>query len=218
MRLPAPLRAKRFRIEILRAAFPPGTPGVDRQRRAVGIAEVRGEGVPRAEVRRAGPIDSGCGAFDVRVGERSVPVRINATLEELDAGRPLGFSGCQELSLPAGPARLSVEPGTLTPYLLRLHSPGSFPRAPAPPGAVVSQGTATRGGRTGVRVALDAPGRLILAESFNRGRRASCDGRDLGEPSVGDAFGTAWNVPADCREVEITFAPNRWCTRATSCR
>ena len=74
---------------------------------------------------------------------------------------------------------------------------------------MLDAGTATRGGREGVRLDLGAPARLVLAESFNRGRRASCDGRDLGEPEVGALFGTAWRVPADCREVEIAFAPNR---------
>ena len=73
----------------------------------------------------------------------------------------------------------------------------------------MSAGTATRGGREGVRLALTGPARLILAESFNRGRRASCDGKDLGAPEVGDGFGTAWRVPASCRAVTITFAPNR---------
>ena len=127
-----------------------------------------------------------------------MPVRINATLEDLDAGRPLGFSGCEPLALPAGPARLSVEPGAAH----------AVPAAPALAGLLPARSGAAgrrrlagnrdpRRARRACRLALDAPGRLVLAESFNRGRRASCDGRDLGEPSVGDAFGTAWNVPAD---------------------
>jgi hypothetical protein len=77
------------------------------------------------------------------------------------------------------------------------------------PGRVVSAGTATRGGREGVELALNGPARLVLAESYNRGRRASCDGRDLGVPEVGGVYGTAWRVPKTCKHVEITFAPNR---------
>ena len=77
------------------------------------------------------------------------------------------------------------------------------------PGRVVSAGRATRGGREDVRLALTGPARLILAESYTRGRRASCDGEDLGVPEVGDGYGTAWRVPASCRAVAITFAPNR---------
>ena len=74
---------------------------------------------------------------------------------------------------------------------------------------MISAGTATRGGRKDVRLALTGPARLVLAESYTRGRRASCDGKDLGVPEVGDAFGTAWRVPASCKDVTITFAPNR---------
>ena len=81
--------------------------------------------------------------------------------------------------------------------------------ADAQPGRVVSAGRATRGGREDVRLALTGPARLILAESYTRGRRASCDGEDLGVPEVGDGYGTAWRVPASCRAVAITFAPNR---------
>jgi hypothetical protein len=36
--LPEPLRGRSFRLEILRAAFAPGTPGRIRQRRAVASA------------------------------------------------------------------------------------------------------------------------------------------------------------------------------------
>ena len=43
--LPAPVRGRDFRLDIVAAAFPPGTRGRERQRRAVGIAEVRGAGV-----------------------------------------------------------------------------------------------------------------------------------------------------------------------------
>ena len=208
VRLPAPLRAKRLRIEILGAAFAPGTPGVTRQRRAVGIAELRGAGVPRVAVPRRGALSGECEAFSVAVGGASVRLRVAGTIEDFDAGRPLRASGCGTLALPAGPARVDAEPDLFTPYLLRLRSPAAS-RPAALPGRVLDAGTATRGGREGVRLDLGAPARLVLAESFNRGRRANCDGRDLGEPEVGALFGTAWRVPADCREVEIAFAPNR---------
>ena len=60
-----------------------------------------------------------------------------------------------------------------------------------------------------MRLELDGPARLVLAEGYNRGRRATCDGQDLGEPEIGAAFGTAWRVPATCKVVEIAFGPNR---------
>ena len=209
VRLPAPMRSARVRLEILRAAFPPGTPGAARQRRAVGIAEVRGEGVPRAEVPRRGPLPRACEAFAVAAGGATAGLRAAGTIEDFDAGRPLRVRGCRALPLPAGAVRVTAEGGVLMPYVLRLRSPGARAAATVP-GRVLSEGTAAGGERTGIRLALVAPGRLVLAESFNAGRRASCDGRDLGAPMVGAAFGTAWRVPADCREVEITFAPDRW--------
>ena len=129
--------------------------------------------------------------------------------EALDAGRPLLARACEPVALGAGETRLSAPPGTFTPYVLRLRSGPANDAAPPPPGRVVSAGTATRGGREGVRLALTGPARLVLAESFTRGRRASCDGQDLGAPEVGDGFGTAWPVPASCRAVTISFAPNR---------
>jgi hypothetical protein len=135
-------------------------------------------------------------------------LRVTGALAELDAGRPLRMRGCGAVALGAGPARLSLPAGTFAPYLLRLRSGAPAPVGPAP-GRVISAGRATRGGRTGVRLDVRAPARLVLAESFNRGRRATCDGHDLGPPQVGDAYGTAWPVPAGCHDVVISFAPDR---------
>jgi hypothetical protein len=205
--LPSPVRGRTFRLEILRAAFPPGTSGVVRQRRAVGIAELTGPGVPRVRVPRAGALRAGCAPAG-RVSGRALRLRVTGTIAQLDAGQPLRLAGCGTVPLAAGPARLSLPAGTFAPYLLRLRSGAPAPAAPAP-GRVLSPGRATHGGRTGVRLDVRAPARLVLAESFNRGRRATCDGHDLGPPEVGDAYGTAWRVPAGCRDVEITFAPDR---------
>jgi hypothetical protein len=207
VRLPRPIAGRRFRLEILRSAFPAGTPGVQRQRRAVGIAELRGTGVPRVEVPRAGSLSPRCTALGVSVGGKTVGLAVAGTIADLDAGRPLRVHDCEGIALPAGPTRLSAPPGPFTPYVLRLRSGESEPSPP--PGRVLAAGTATRGGRKDVRLAMTAPGRLMLAESYNRGRRASCDGRDLGAPTVGGGFGTAWRVPATCRNVTIAFAPNR---------
>jgi arabinofuranan 3-O-arabinosyltransferase len=204
VRLPRPVRG-RVRMEILRAAFAPGTPGRQRQRQAVGIAEIHGG--PSVEVPRSGGFASDCDAFALTVGEADVGVGVLGTYADLDAGRPLRIGECAAFDLPAGRTRLSARAGTFTPYVLRLRTGGSAP-APAP-GRVVSAGTATRGGRKDVRLALTGPARLVLAESYTRGRRATCDGNDLGVPEVGDAFGTAWRVPASCKRVTIAFAPNR---------
>jgi len=191
-----PTRGNRFRLEILRAAG---------ERRAVGIAEIHG--VPPTTVPRTGRIDAGCD-YAITVGSQRVALRVDASIADLDAGRPLRAASCAPFDLPAGQTQLSAKPATFVPYVLRLRS-GEAPPVNSP-GRVVHAGTEARNGtRTGLRLALTAPARLVLAESYNRGRRAACDGSDLGVPGVGDGYGTAWPVPASCRNVTITFAPNR---------
>src|SRR5205823_5346754 len=65
--LPRPLRGTRFRLDVLDAAFRAGTPGWIRQRRAVGIGELRGAGL-RLRVPRGGTLRAPCGAAAVTVG------------------------------------------------------------------------------------------------------------------------------------------------------
>ena len=117
--------------------------------------------------------------------------------------------GCGSVRAPRGrDAGLGTRPALFTPYVLRMRSGAGDDGRPRP-GSVVSAGTATRGGREGIQLKLDTPARLVLAESYNRGRRATCDGQDLGAPEVGGIYGTAWRVPKTCTDVEISFAPNR---------
>ena len=136
----------------------------------------------------------------------------DGTIEDLDAGRPLRAVGCEPIELPAGETRLELPAGVRRPV-------------PRPPAFGRSAGTARRRAasstpepRTAAAAApasgsiCKAPARLVLAESYNRGRRATCDGQDLGEPEVGAGFGTAWRVPQTCRNVTIAFAPNRLVT------
>ena len=59
--LPTPAARQRFRLEILQAGFPAGATGAERQRRAVGIRELVGEGIPRVEVPRTGVLQGRCG-------------------------------------------------------------------------------------------------------------------------------------------------------------
>ncbi|MDA0182644.1 alpha-(1-_3)-arabinofuranosyltransferase [Solirubrobacter phytolaccae] len=201
--LPRPVTGSRFRLEILRAV---GDTAAARERRAVGIAEILGAGVT-VEPRLSGPLPDDCLLAGTVAGK---PIRLRAvgTIEDLDAGQPVRVTGCETVALPAGEARLELPAGVLAPYLLRLRSGSSA--ALASPGRVVDPGTAGHdGSRDGIRLSLTEPARLVLAESYTRGRRATCDGEDLGEPEIGAAFGTSWRVPATCKTAAITFAPNR---------
>ena len=207
--LPQPVRGRRFRLEIVRATFPPGTSGQDRQARAVGIAELRGAGLPRVRVPHDGTLQPACEAAGT-VGGRELRLRVLASVAALDHGAPLYAQGCGTVALGAGETRLSMPAATFAPYLIRLRS--AAPRPPdavAAPGRVVSQGRAGRGSRSDIRLALDAPAWLVLGEAFNRGWTASCDGRDLGAPQPADGYAMAWRVSKRCRTVQLAFAPNR---------
>ena len=210
--LPRPARGRVFRLEILRAAFPAGASGAVRQRRAVGVGELTGDGVPRVRVARSGRLAGRCGDLRGRLGGGSVRLRADATVADLDAGRPLRFRACgPAAALPAGPARLSMPPGTFAPYLLRLRSPAPEPPAVAAvvPGRVVDPGEPGRNAWKDVRLELREPAWLVLAQSYSDAWRASCDGRDLGAPRPVDAFAMGWRVPAGCRIAEMAFAPDR---------
>jgi uncharacterized protein DUF3367 len=133
------------------------------------------------------------------------------TVADVLARRPLRVRPCgTAVALPAGMATLTTGDDLLRADLLRLRSTAPEPLpAPATPGRVLDPGNDGRGRRDGVRVALTAPAWLVLAESFNRGWRAECNGRDLGEPRPIDAFANGWRAPRDCRDVDFAFAPQR---------
>ncbi|MET0603495.1 MAG: alpha-(1-_3)-arabinofuranosyltransferase family protein, partial [Baekduia sp.] len=70
--LPRAVRGRHFRLDVLDARFPAGTSGRDRQRRAVGIGEIAGAGVPALRVPRRGTVTLACGVAAIRLGGRVV--------------------------------------------------------------------------------------------------------------------------------------------------
>jgi arabinofuranan 3-O-arabinosyltransferase len=201
--VPRPVRATRFRLEVVEA-----TPG---PAPAVAIGELRAPGIPRARPRpAAAPLRAQCGVLAAAVDGRRLPLGLRASTGQLDSGRPLRVRSCAPpLELPARRVVLRTEPGVLRPYVLALRSPAPAP-APRPPraaGAVTATGREGRGSYTGVRVAPRGPSRLVLGESYSRGWRATCDGRSLGRPEIVDGFANGWRVSAGCRDVSFRFAP-----------
>ena len=216
---PRPLRARRLRLEIAAAAFPRAATPQERTRRAVGIASIDVPGLAPAAIPRAGPLRGACGDLSADVRPRAsatrpatLRMRVTGTVGEMDAGTPLRARACgRPADLPAQRVDLTVEDGRFRPYWLRLTSPAPDPPATvaALPGRVTDLGEAGRGRHDGVRVALREPALLVLGESFNRGWRAYCDDRSLGEPRVVDGYANGWRAPADCRDVRFAFAPQR---------
>jgi hypothetical protein len=199
VRLPRPLTGRVFRLEV-----------VDSPGEAVGVAEIEGRGVPRVAIPRAGPVRGRCGDLTVRAGGGQTALRVAGRIEDLDAAYPLRAVQCgARLRIPAGRQVVTARGETLLPYLLRLHSPVRDVQLPRGGGVLVDPGEGDGSSRDGVRLALTGPARLVLAESFNEGWRASCNGDDLGEPEIASGFANGWDVPADCRTVDFSFGPQR---------
>jgi len=171
--------------------------------------------VPRRELRRlAGPdgrLDAPCGAVGVRVGARLLRMRPRGHVDDLLAGRPVRLRSCgPPARLPAGRLELRSPERLLRADLLRLRSPAPAPiHAGDSPGQVIDPGEDGRGEREGARVAVERPAWLVLAESYNRGWRARCDGRDLGSPTPIDGFANGWRAPPGCADVSFAFGPQR---------
>jgi arabinofuranan 3-O-arabinosyltransferase len=199
--LPDGVPAAAGRIEILEARGE--GPGA-----AVGIGEVRADGLPRAVAPAHGPVRSRCGDVTVESGGRTIALRVEGRLDSL--GSPLRARSCgAPVELPGGSQALTARGELFEPYLLRLRSAGTSAPAPRAAGRVLGAGQASGGRRDGVRVAPAGPARIVLAESFNEGWRASCDGRSLGAPQIADGWANGWDVEPGCRGVRFEFGPER---------
>jgi arabinofuranan 3-O-arabinosyltransferase len=142
-----------------------------------------------------------------------LPLRPRGTVAALDDGLPLQAASCGgRLKLPEGRQNLSTGGGLFAIEHLMLESPSNEQRATSNAGRVLDLGDAGRSSYDGVRVALDGPAWLVLGEAYNRGWRAWCDDRSLGEPEPIDGYANGWQAPADCRDVRFDFAPQRFVT------
>jgi arabinofuranan 3-O-arabinosyltransferase len=231
--LPRAVRGRHFRLDVLDARFPAGTSGRDRQRRAVGIGEIAGAGVPALRAPHRGTVALACGVAAVRIGGRTVGLGGTVDRAALEAGRPLRLHGCGPTpSLPArrvaitgvdrplrvDALRLASGPRSISPQLLGLNRPRSGgpssrgTAGPAATGRVLDSGTPSADARRGVWIAVDAPSWLVFGESYDRHWRATCDGRDLGTPRPMQGYANAWPVTAGCRTVDFTYNLQRAAT------
>ncbi len=208
--LPRPVRARAFRMTVVASRFPRGASARERSTRAVGLAGVTVPGVAAGDPpAAAAPLRAPCGSVVVEVEGRRVPLRPRGTAADLLAGRPLPARGCgAPVPMGEGIQHVRSLPGTFSVDLLRLASPAPRPRAAGVGGGrVLDPGTIEKSAVDGVRVALDGPSWLVLGQSFSKGWKASCDGRDLGEPRPINGYANGWRAPGDCRDVAFEFGP-----------
>jgi arabinofuranan 3-O-arabinosyltransferase len=126
-----------------------------------------------------------------------------------DAGRPLEARGCSGFDLPAGRVDVRGVPAALAIEHLRLAAaPTSGLVLPGQGGRVLRQGHGDDGRRDGVVVHLDGPSWLVLDESYNKGWRARCNGRDLGAPKPIEGYANGWLVEPGCSRVEFRYSPD----------
>ncbi|HEV7493128.1 alpha-(1-_3)-arabinofuranosyltransferase domain-containing protein [Baekduia sp.] len=211
--LPHAVRGRRFRLDILDARFPTGTSGQDRQRRAVGIGEVLGAGVPTRRAPRDGSVVLPCGVAAVRIAGRVVGLGGTVDRAALEAGRPLRLRGCGPA--PALPARRVAVTGVDRPLrvdALRLASGAARTTTATNAGRVLDSGKPSADARRGARIAVAAPSWLVFGESYDQHWRATCDGRSLGTPRPMQGYANAWPVTRGCRIVDFTYNLQRAAT------
>jgi arabinofuranan 3-O-arabinosyltransferase len=207
--LPAPVRARGFRLTVLQARFPPGASAREREAPAVGIGAISVPGLPAMSVPQRGALRAGCGTVSIDVGGRRVPLSVSATVGQLDAGLPLPAHNCGgRVQMGAGLQEIRALPGVFSIDLLDLVSPAPAPAAvPSGGGRVVDPGSIGQSSVGGVRVALRGRSWLVLGESYDAGWQATCGGRSLGAPQPIDGYANGWLAPAGCRRVAFAFAP-----------
>jgi hypothetical protein len=113
------------------------------------------------------------------------------------------------VKLEGGEQTATLRGHVFDPYLARLRSANAPVGTPREVGSVLDAGEASGGSRDDVRVHVTAPARLVLAESFNEGWRAWCDGDSLGESAIADGWANGWDVAPGCSEVRFEFGPER---------
>ena len=139
VQLPAPIRARTFRITVLAAGWPASATPRDRTATAVGIAAIDAPGLRTVSVPRSGRLPASCGIAQANVGAQSALLALSGTIQALDAGTPIRATGCGgQVTVPAGQQIVQTRSTAFSVDFLRLHSAAPSPVAVAAvaPGAV----------------------------------------------------------------------------------
>jgi hypothetical protein len=211
--LPQAVRGRSFRLDVLDARFPTGTSARERQRRAVGIGEIAGAGVPTMRAPRRGIVRLACGVAAVRIGGRVVDLGGAVDRRALDAGRPLRLRACGAApSLPARSVAITGLDRPLRVDALRLASAGtsipaastSASTAASTSAAAFTPASAAAASSTAASTPTVAPSGRVLdagtpSPGSRRGARIAVDA-----PSwlvLGESFDQHWRATCDGRDL-----------------
>ena len=223
--LPAPLRARTVRIEVLDAAFPRGTPGMrpaaPRRRHRGGDAAPASRAPPPARRRRAAPaVRRRPGAAPRRA--RRCACAWPATAEAIDAGRPLRAAACgAPVALPAAPVtvRADAAPWRLDHVRLALARAGHAHAGRRRRARGRSRARRARRARRRARGGATARSWLVLGESYDaRLARALRRALARARPSRCRATPTGGRWTAAVATCPSPSLPTARCSPATSSR
>lgn len=161
----------------------------------------------------AGPFRLPCGYGPLlRINGKAVPTKVSGTFTNLLEGRPMEFTACSDVPLPAGTSRATESPVDsfdIQDVVLDTAGPAGLSTAASSAGpaqvaaTVQSWGSAVRK----VRVAASTRSYLVVNENFNPGWRAVIGGRQLQTVQL-DGWKQAWVVPAGTvGVVTLTYQP-----------
>ncbi|MEY2478214.1 MAG: arabinofuranan 3-O-arabinosyltransferase, partial [Actinomycetota bacterium] len=176
--------------------------------RPIEIIEVYWDFAGNAAAPAADAPVEGCTNAVATIDGQPLPLRIEATYEQLLQGEPVRVSGCADPTLAPGWHEVNGD-GQARVGSLRLETaaPPQLPTATEARLAVVSVPSSPT--RMTARFVADGPTFVTTGESYDAGWRATVNGRSIGPPRAGDTLST-WVVDEQGEVVvEMQFRPDR---------
>lgn len=148
----------------------------------------------------------GCVEGVLAVDGTQVPVRVEASTEQILGGKPVPFVGCAPMALAAGWHRVDAGPFTLVDSVVLATGvrPDLHVRSVTPPRLLSSDPSRLR-----LRLARTSERLLLVGgQAYDPQWRATLDGRSLGPPVAVDTQ-VGWVLPRGARVVSVTYGPQR---------
>jgi arabinofuranan 3-O-arabinosyltransferase len=174
------------------------------------ITDVAIPGVPFIAAP-TGPFRLPCGFGPLlRINGKAVPTKVSGTFTDLLDGRPMVFTACSQVTLPAGTNRVTestVDAFVIQDVVLDDAGPTALSASAAGPAPVAATVQSWKSSVRKLRIAASTRSYLVVNENFNPGWRAVIHGRQL-QPVRLDGWKQAWVVPAGTAgAVTLTYQP-----------